>query len=81
MMLQFVWTTWNTSIPLQVAKETVEESVVDWDPEMAYIIKLQCKNVIREYGQMHNLFVWVHLICFILISVIIFVVLLIFLLK
>lgn len=54
-MPQFAQTALNTSVPTQVAKETVEEPVVELDPEIAHKINMQCKNIIQEYEQMHNL--------------------------
>lgn len=55
MMPQFAQTTLNTNASSQVTKESVEEPVVELDPEIAHKINLQCKNIVQEYEQMHNL--------------------------
>jgi len=55
MMPQFAQTTLNTTASAQVAKEPVEEPIVELDPEVANKINMQCKNIIQEYEQMHNL--------------------------
>lgn len=56
MMPQFAQTTQSlNSATSQIPKETVVESVVELDPEIAEKINLQCKNIIQEYEQMHNL--------------------------
>lgn len=39
----------------QVSKETDEELVAELDPKVADEINLQCKNIIREFKQMHNI--------------------------
>lgn len=39
-----------------VPKETIgEHNVVELDPEVANKINMQCKNIIQEYEQLHNL--------------------------
>lgn len=55
-MPQFAQTTPTfNSVSSQVSKETVEEPVVELDLEVAIKINLQCKNIIQEYEQMHNI--------------------------
>lgn len=57
MMPQFAQTTQSlNSATSQISREAVvESSVVELDPEVAEKINLQCKNIIQEYEQMHNL--------------------------
>lgn len=55
MMPQFAQTTLNTSASSQIVKEPIEEPIVELDPEVANKINMQCKNIIQEYEQMHNL--------------------------
>lgn len=54
----------STNLP-SVPKETNDEpNVVELDPEVANKINMQCKNIIQEYEQMHNLEVCTYLVIF-----------------
>lgn len=56
MMPQYAQTTLNATPPIsQTAKEPIEEPVNELDPKVANEINMQCKNIILEYEQMHNL--------------------------
>lgn len=58
MMPQFAQTTpsLNPTNPPSVPKETIDEpNAVELDPEVVTKITMQCKNIIQEYEQMHNL--------------------------
>lgn len=58
MMPIFAQSTSLNSTTSLISKETVEEPapvVVELDPEVANQIIMQCKNIIHEYEQMHNL--------------------------
>lgn len=55
MMPQFAQTSINSGSSVQVSKVAVEEPVVELDPEVVNKINMQCKNIILEYEQMHNL--------------------------
>jgi len=54
MMPQFAQTILNTGSS-QVSKESIEEPVIELDPEVVAKINSQCKSIILEYEQMHNL--------------------------
>jgi len=54
MMPQFAQTILNTGSS-QVSKESVEEPVTEIDPKVVAKINSQCKSIILEYEQMHNL--------------------------
>lgn len=46
----------NSTAPTKIPKESVEvPEVPELDPEVADKINMQCKNIIQEYEQMHNL--------------------------
>lgn len=61
MMPQFAQTTpsLNLTAPTKNSKETIEQ--IELDPKVADKINMQCKNIIQEYEEMHNLDVCIYL--------------------
>lgn len=53
----------SNSIPQNlISKETTEELVAELDSETANKINMECKSIIQEYEQMHNLDVSIYFI-------------------
>lgn len=50
----------NSTAPTKISSETAEE--IELDPELVDKINMQCKNIIQEYEQMHNLDVCIYFI-------------------
>lgn len=57
MMPQFAQTSpsLNSITSTNISKEAPEEHIAELDSEVANKINMQCKNIIQEYEQMHNL--------------------------
>lgn len=51
----------NSITSTNTFKEATEEHVPELDPEVASKINMQCKNILQEYEQMHNLDVCIEL--------------------